>query len=370
MTSHALAQDRATSLASDAKALIERGDLGAAESRLAAALELDRTHVDANVTMGQLKLFRGDLNGAQQLANVALSKQRNHAQALILLVRAQESPEQMATVLKRVEELANTLRDDPGVHLAHAEALLGLRRFEDAQVAATRVLKLRETSVPAMKVLARSYLGLDRPVTAESILIRALELERDPEALTMLAGVRYFEKNYVDARLLLEEAVAEHPAFVEALNSLGAVYVVVRNWEGAVEVLNRALALAPNFAEAWLNLGVAQRGAGQFEQAETSWKRVLALSPKNADAWYNLGVLNLDSPMASRDRLQQLTEAINAFNAYKDRVTSADPNADKFIEEARLLIKQEQDKRTEQLKPAPSDGNEGGDGTAEEGDGG
>jgi tetratricopeptide (TPR) repeat protein len=358
--------ERTAALVTEAVELLEQGDLGAAEVRLTSALELDKLHVGANTTLGKLKLLRGEPREAQQYANVALSKERNHAEALILLVRAQEGPDQVASILKRIEELANMLRDDPGVQLAHAEALLAAKKFEPAQAAATRVLKMRETSVAAMKVLARTYLGLERPVTAESILLRALEFERDAEALCMLAGIRYAEKNVIEARLLVEEAVGASPSFVEGLNSLGAIYAVVRNWEGAVDVLNRAIALAPKFAEAWLNLGVAQRGAGDFEQAEASWKRVLALSPAMGDAWYNLGVLYLENPIEGRDRIKQLTDAINALNAYKEKVGNSDANADKFIEEAKILIKQEEERRTEQLKPPPGDG--GGDGS--NGDGG
>ena len=58
------------------------------------------------------------------------------------------------------------------------------------------------------------------------------------------------------------------------------------------------------------------RGEGRFQEAETSWKRVLTLAPRMHEAWYNLGILYLENPLGSRDRVQQLTDAINAFNAY------------------------------------------------------
>jgi tetratricopeptide (TPR) repeat protein len=191
------------------------------------------------------------------------------------------------------------------------------------------------------------------------VLIRALEIERDPEALCLLAGIRYGEGNLIEARLLLEEAVGKQPGYVEALNSLGAIYNVVRNWDSALDALNRVIAMAPSFPEAWLNLGSSQRGAGRFDQAEASWKKVLTLAPKMADAWYNLGILYLENPIGTRDRIQQLTDSINAFNAFKRGATGNDPNVDKFIEEARLLIKQEQDRRNEQLKGTPPEDGKG-----------
>jgi len=89
-----------------------------------------------------------------------------------------------------------------------------------------------------------------------------------------------------------------------------------------------------------------------------------------ADVWYNLGILYLENPIGQRDRIQQLTESINAFNAFKRTVTN-DPNVDKFIDEARLLMKQEQERRNEQLKPKPEDGGGTGgeEGAGDEGGG-
>lgn len=341
---------KADDLVEDARERWHRGDMGGAESRLKAALEADRTHVEANVEMGTLKLMRNDLVMALQYANAALAKDRKAAAALILFVRINAFQGAAEVGLRKVEEIANQFPNDAGVLLAYGEGLIAARKFDIALQTVTRVLKLQETSVPAMKQLARTYLGLERPVTAESILARALDIDRDPEALTLLAGIRYDQKNYVESRVLLEEAVEADGGYVEALNSLGALYVVVRNWDSAIETLQRAIALSPTLAEAWLNLGSAQRGAGNFGEAESSWKRTLTLAPKMADAWYNLGILYLENPIGSRDKIQQWTDAVNAFNAYKKGVTIADPNADKFIEEARLLMKQEQDRRNEQLK--------------------
>lgn len=341
---------RADELVEEARELARGGDIGGAEGKLKSALESDRNNVDANVEMGSLKLMRNDLVTALQFANAALAKDRKNAGALILYVRINAFQGVPDVGLKKVEEVANGLPQDAGAQLAYTEALVAAKKYDLALLAVTRVLKLQETSVPAMKLLARTYLGLLRPVTAESILLRALDIERDAEALTLLAGIRYDEKNYIEARVLLEEAVEKDASYVEALNSLGALYVVVRSFEAANDTLQKALALSPSLAEAWLNLGSAQRGEGEFEKAEASWKRTLTLAPKMNDAWYNLGILYLENPLGKRDKIQQLTDAVNAFNAYKRGGGGLDPNADKFIEEARLLMKQEQDRRTEQLK--------------------
>ncbi|MCB9734519.1 MAG: tetratricopeptide repeat protein [Deltaproteobacteria bacterium] len=323
-------------------------------------LEADAQNADVHVQAGRIAMRKGDLPKALEEANKALAKDAKDVGALYLLLRAQAQQGTVSQSLTRLQQLANTYRDDLGVQLAYGEAQLLLGQYTQARAAVTRVLTLAETSVPAMKLLARVYMGLKRPITAEYVLQRAIEIERDPEALTLLAGIRMGEGKLVQARVLLEEAIQTEPGYLEALNSLGVVYAQVRNFEASQEVLMRAVAAAPSFAQAWLDLGSAQRGLGQFEAAEKSWQKTLSLDAKLAEAWFNLGVLYLENPLPGKDRLRQLTDAINAFQGYKRGRAGAeqDPNAEKYIGEAQLLYKQEEEKRKQDLKTPPPAGDE------------
>ena len=347
----------AEALAWDAGDLIDVGNTAQAEVKIRAALALDSRSPGGHVQLGRLAFLRGDLAGALKEANIALATDPRDTAALYLVLRVQAAQGTVQQSVSRLQNLANTHRDDLGVQLAYGEAQLLTDKLDGAIAAVGRVLKKAETSVAAMKLLARAYLALKRPMTAEYVLLRAIELERDPEALTLLAGIRFDEGKVVEARVLLEEAVHNAPGYLEALNSLGCVYIEVRNYEAAEEVLQRSVAVAPGFAAGWLDLGSAQRGAGRFEAAEASWKKTLELDKKRAEAWFDLGVLYLENPLPGRDRVKQLIDAINAFNGYKVGAgTAADPNADKYIGEARLLQKQEEDRRKEQLKTPPAEG--------------
>lgn len=353
---HAADPSRALALALglDAHRSIDAGDLGAAEDLIGRALSADPRSAEANTAAARIAFLRDDLVRAQSLLNVAIGAEPRHAGALIMLVRIHDVLGTPDTLLVRYRNLANTWRDDAGVQLANGEVQLAGKKYPEAVAAATRVLKLEETSIPAMKLLARAYLGLSRPVTAESVVMRILEFERDPEALVLLAGIRHADGNIIDARVLLEEAVQNLPGFVEGLNSLGALYVDVRNWESSVQVLQRASALAPRFSSVWVNLGCALRGAGSYVEAENAWKQALSIDPKLAEPWFNLGVLNLENPLSGRDRLLQLTDAINAFNASKRLGASNASDIDRYLDEARLLMKQETEKRERERKPAPA----------------
>ena len=335
-----------------AQLAIDRGQLSEAESLIARAPQTP----DARAAAGRLALMRDDLQAARGHLDAALADAPLHPQALLLLIRLAARTGETAAIVTRTANLANAHRDSVAAQLAYAEALLAAGNLEPALTAATRTLKLRETSVPATKLLARVYLALGRPLTAEPVLARALELERDAEALTLLAGIRHAEGKRVDARDLLEEAVAVLPGYVEALNSLGAIYIEVRNWDAASGVLSRATTLTPRLVPAWINLGCAQRGAALFAEAETSWKQALAIEPASPEGWFNLAVLYLENPLPGRDRLAQLNEAVGAFNAAR-RNGLVDDRLDRYLEEAALLIKQETERReNEKKQPPPEEG--------------
>ncbi len=330
---------------------IDRGALPEAESLIARHPKSP----EARAAAARLSLMRDDLPAARAHLDAVLADAPLHPQALILSVRVAARAKDTAAIVTRTANLANAHRDSVAAQLAYAEALLAAGSHEPALAAATRTLKLRETSVPATKLLARVYLALGRPLTAEPILARALELERDAEALTLLAGIRHAEGKLVEARDLLEEAVTVLPGYVEGLNSLGAIYVEVRNWEAATAILTRATSLTPRLVPAWINLGCAQRGAGLFTEAESSWKQGLAIEPTSPEAWFNLAVLYLENPLPGRDRLAQLNEAVGAFNASR-RNGLVDDRLDRYLEEAALFIKQETERRENEKKQPPAEG--------------
>ncbi len=360
----------ADALAWQAGRLLDEGQLPAGEAKAQSAVAADGRSADGHFQLARALFMRGESGKAGQEANMALAVNPRHVGALFLLLRIQAAQGTVQQSLTRLQELANANRDDLGVQLAYGEVQLLIDKHDGATAAVGRVLKKAETSVAAMKLLARVYLGLKRPMTAEYVLQRVIELERDPEALCLLAGIRFDEGKVVEARVLLEEAVNSAPGYLEALNSLGVVYIEVRNYEAAVEVLQRAVTAAPGFVAALLDLGSAQRGAGAFEAAERSWKKVLELDAKRVKAWFNLGVLYLENPLPGRDRVKQLGDAISAFNGFKTGAgKEADAEADKYIGEARLLLKQEEERRKEQLKtPPPEGGEDGGGETPPEGE--
>ena len=275
-------------------------------------------------------------------------------------------------MLGKLTNLSKQHPDDLGYQLALAEAQLGARRNQEAMKSARGVLKRAETSVAAMKLLARAYMATGNEATAGSILDRVLELGPDAEAFNLMAQVALSQGQTVKARTWLDKAVGEDPNYIEALNNLGYVYLEVRNFEAARATLDKVTRLAPGFATAWLNLGSAHRGEGRFDQAELAWKRTLQVDPDYSDAWYNLGVLYLENPLPGRDKEALLVESVTALNKYKQGAHKMpggqDARVDKYLGEAKILIEQEKQRKLEELKqPEDEDDGMGDDGMGDDG---
>ena len=107
-------------------------------------------------------------------------------------------------------------------------ALVGLKRYAEAENAYRRITKLRPMSAPLANNLATAIAGQGRPAEAEEMLRLALRLDPD------LTGAQL--------NLGLHEAQAGH--FDEALAHLRKAYARDRKFPGAAKELERVLVLA------------------------------------------------------------------------------------------------------------------------------
>lgn len=365
---------KAKAAAAEASGLLDQGNLKAAEAKASLALSLDNGSPDARFQIARIRLREGKLPEAYTVLMEAARETPLNVPCQRLLIRVMRlGGQSVSGRVTALEALVASHPDDLGLKLALGDAYLAAGKIPGAMKAARDVLTWAETSVGALKILARAYLASQRPAAAKAVLKRAVELGKDAEARFLLASLSLAKGDYLKARGLLEEATAQRPGFVEALNDLGLVYLKARSWDAAAEALAKATAVAPAFAAAWLNLGAAQRGGGHFVEAETSWKHVLELDAKMVDAWYNLGILYLENPLPGHEREAQLGEAVQAFSAFKKGAPPGTKMADvdKYLGEARLLIKQEQQRKQEELKEAPADqGTDAGSATTPPGDDG
>jgi DNA-binding response OmpR family regulator/predicted negative regulator of RcsB-dependent stress response len=156
-------------------------------------------------------------------------------------------------------------------------------------------------------------------------------LQRGPIAWARLglARVRLQANDLAGARALLQEAVREHPQYLEAYDELAGVHAALGEGAQQLDVLERALQLSPNAAHRQSALGSAALAQGRPELAASAFTRALKLAEHSA--------VPLADPFLGMARLH--TEAGHPGEAQKLLATllRRDDSA-----EARLLAQAEQ----------------------------
>lgn len=106
------------------------------------------------------------------------------------------------------------------------------------------------------------------------------------------------QRQWAEAKALLEKLTQDEPANAGAWNSLGQVYLALNEHEKAVTALEKAVALAPVSSDYALQLGhaygVSALKAGLFsklgfaKKCKAAYDKAVELDPKNIDARWSL----------------------------------------------------------------------------------
>ncbi|MFG6433104.1 tetratricopeptide repeat protein [Roseateles sp. LYH14W] len=135
-------------------------------------------------------------------------------------------------------------------------------------------------------------------------------LQRGPIAWAKLglAQVRVHLNDLDGARALLQEAVREHPQYLEAYDELAGVLHTQGEGQQQVAVLERAVNLSPNSAHRQSALGVAAQAQGQRDMAERAFSRALKLTEHSAieDLEPFLGLAKLNTEAGAPAEAQKL----------------------------------------------------------------
>lgn len=118
---------------------------------------------------------------------------------------------------------------------------------------------------------------------AEQDFLKALELEPDQPFVLNYLGYSWVEqgKNLVEARDMLERAVAQRQDSGDIVDSMGWALYKLGEFTDAVIYLERAVALRSQDPVINDHLGDAYWRAGRQDEARIQWRRVLGLAPED-----------------------------------------------------------------------------------------
>jgi tetratricopeptide (TPR) repeat protein len=271
-------------------ALLDRGDPGEAERRVAALLTgypgagilwkilgvalmrqgKDAVHALRRAT--ELLPLDGEAHGN---LGAALHDRGQWPEALVSLRRALEIQPH------NVEALVDA-----------AGAMRALGRAAEAVPLYQRALALNPRLAEARNDLGNAFLELRRYDDAIAAYRLALAIRpHDAQVLCNIANAQRLHGQREKAAASYRQAVASNPRSVEALNSLGDVLSELGARREAMSLYARAVELEPGRPESHHNLANALFDLRKLEEAAASYTQVLALQPRHARAQLSLGVV-------------------------------------------------------------------------------
>jgi len=257
-------------------------------TRVAEYLRAD--HVDAILLTAQLL----ENLGQYELATAAYDKISRDDPAFLAAELGRAAALRLSgntdASIEVLEQLSESMPDQPGVHATLGDAYRRLERYDEASQAYDRAVALYETPEPAQWVLyytrGITHERMDRWELAEADFRKALELQPgQPQVLNYL-GYSFVEMqiNLDEALDMIERAVAARPDDGYITDSLGWVFYRLGRYDEAVTQMERAAELMPVDPIVNDHLGDVYWAVGRQREAEFQWTRALSFDPEPEDA--------------------------------------------------------------------------------------
>jgi tetratricopeptide (TPR) repeat protein len=295
----------------DAVAALQRGDFGAAETRLRAELKLrpkdaetlsllgvaldnqkkfseaDAFHRQAIAAgpwstrafgnYGNHKLLTGDQKGAREAFLKAIAIDPGDRYANLRMAQLAVKRKDGKEALQYLERLPAESPDVAILRLAALD-LSGDRAAADAVFARLSAETAKDAALSGSVGMALSEAG--QYERAETFLTQALAA--DPSNFNVLYNVgvvALYAKHYERARDVLETAVRQQPNHVDALYSLAFVYSALKQPEPTLRAAAQAARLAPKRADLQRLIAITAAELHANEDSIAAWDRYVSLAP-------------------------------------------------------------------------------------------
>ncbi len=233
-------------------------------------------------------------------------------------------------------------------------ALLFQRGYLDqAEQAFQQAFRDDPSSAEALYGVGSVYLNQNKNAAAREAFERAVKLTASypttlPDAWNNLGVIATREGRNADSISCFEQALNLNPQYLLSLDNLGNAYRLQKQWDDARKVLEQALQVAPDDAEANYSLGMVFAQTGDNARAYEHLQRALKARPDYPEALNNLGVLYLvtrrrDEAVASFEECIRVAPAFDQSYLNLARVYALEGARDKARSILLDLLKQHPD---------------------------
>lgn len=273
-----LLQAQARRLSGDpagARVLIEA--LSARQPRWAAA------QVELGLALGQLG--RGD--EAILALRRALTLKPEHPEAWRLLAdHLMASGETQAADAAYARHIKASTRDP---RLLEAASAMVVNDIPRAEALLRAHLKEKPTDVAAIRMFAEVAVRVGRPVEAQRLLERCLELAPGFEAARHNYAVLLHRQNQSQAALVeTERLMARSPRSPSYRNLLAVILGRVGEYARSSALYKELLSEYPSNAKVWMSYGHVLKTEGRTEECIRAYRETIAREPSLGEAWWSL----------------------------------------------------------------------------------
>lgn len=265
--------DTPESLLAEAKQLQQKGDRKGAQIQLKNALTKDPDNGEARFQLASLSLQLNDPVSAEKEARRALELQYKPQESEQLLAEALLKMGDFQKMLDETEKFERT----PAMMAARGEALIGLRKLDDAK---------------------KEFQG-------------ALEAKPDSaDALTGMARIAALGNDLEGARALAEQAIAKDGSNIAALTFKGELLRAQAKPEEARAAFAEVIKLDPTNSSANLEQAYLDIVAGKYDAAQSAIDAAKKSTPRSLPTLYTQALLDYSRGnfKAARDGLQAIAK--------------------------------------------------------------
>ena len=275
------------------RAMIQSGDIAAAEKRLAA---FDVSDPVIGYLRGLARYHADDHAGAIDLLAPVVSRlpagtlERREAEQVLglSLYAAGRLPE----AIPYLEATRAWAGRNVELHYFLGLAYLQTGKTDHARSALAVTFDMPPDSAGAHLVTAQLLIRLNLDEAAAGELTRALEKDaRLPQAKFLLGQMALFRGRLDESAEWTRGELQVNPGNAMAWNQLGDVYVRKAQWDEAIPMLQRSLWMNPFYSAPYILLGQAYVKKGQPATAEGMLRRAIQYDPNNRAAHYVLAQL-------------------------------------------------------------------------------
>jgi len=297
---------------SEAKQLLQKGDLRAAQIALRNAVRDDPGSGEAQFRLGSLQLALGDIAGAEKAARTARELGYNPRATVLLLAQTYLAAGRFRQLLDEVKPDGKDPVADAELLIAYAQAQAGLRNADAARSLMVEAQKMAPDSVPGLLAGAQLALMANDRAEAERRVDRALAADPNSIQAMMRKAMMLRGRNDNKAAVeLFNKMIAQSPETPSLRVDRAQAYITMAEDDKAKADITAALAATPNNVQALYTQAVLQARAKDYKAADATLTRLSNVLPNMPKGLYMQAIV--------KQNIGQLEQAIDAAQKHANR---------------------------------------------------